>query len=87
MVTPLKAERLRRGITAEELATAVGVLQPAITRIENGQRGCGRALAIRLVKFFDGTLTRDQILYPEEHMVEENTSPKKPIPQRLRKAS
>jgi transcriptional regulator with XRE-family HTH domain len=86
MVTPLKAERLKRGITAEALAAAVNVKQPAITRIENGTRRSSPELADRLAEYFVNAVTRDQILFPEKY-VQQDLPPKKPIPQRLRKAS
>jgi transcriptional regulator with XRE-family HTH domain len=86
MVTPLKAERLKRGITTEVLAAAVKVKQPTISRIENGTRRSSPELADRLAKFFDNAITRDQILFPEDY-VESELPPKRPLPQHLRKAS
>jgi hypothetical protein len=62
------------------------VKQPTITRIENGIRRTRPELAERIAKFFDNAVTRDQILFPADY-VEQDLPPKKPLPQRLRKAS
>lgn len=63
--TPLKLERERRGLTADDVAVAVGVKQPTINRIENGRTRPSPELALRLVEFFGEPLTRDKVLFPE----------------------
>jgi transcriptional regulator with XRE-family HTH domain len=65
VASPLKTERIRRGLTADELARAVDVKGPTISRIENGRTRPSPELTIRISEFFDEALTRDQILFPE----------------------
>lgn len=76
MATPLKAERERRGLTPEALASAVDVTQPTISRIENGKRRPGPELTIRIWQYFEDSVTRDQIMFPEFY---EGTEKKKPV--------
>lgn len=84
MPTPLKVERKRRGMTLEDLATAVGVKQPTICRIENASRKASPELADRIAKFLDNAVTRDQILFPKDYVSQDVSSAKPP---RLKKAS
>ena len=85
MKSPLKLERERRGLSAEALARAVGVKQPTINRIENGRKRPSPDLANRLAIFLEGSVTRDQIIFPEDYPAE---VPKKgPSSVRLVKAS
>ena len=86
MKTPLKIERMKRKMTGETLAQAVGVTQSYIARLENGTSRPSLEVANRLAKFFGNAVTRDQILYPEDYVVPEQP-PKKPIRQALQKAS
>lgn len=65
MATPLKLIRTRHKISSEKLAQAVGVKHPTISRIENGKKRPSPELAIRLAKYFDGEVTRDQLVFPE----------------------
>jgi DNA-binding XRE family transcriptional regulator len=82
--TPLKTERLRLDLSTTEVAAAVGVSQPTITRIENGTKSASLPLAESLSVFFGNKVTRDQILYPEDYP----QSAKKPgRAQQLAKAS
>jgi transcriptional regulator with XRE-family HTH domain len=75
MTTPLKLARERRQLSQYAVAAAVGVTRVHITRIEAGTIGASPALAKKLSDFFDGTLTRLEILYPEEHLKPEPRSP------------
>jgi transcriptional regulator with XRE-family HTH domain len=68
MTTPLKRERLKRGLTGEAIAAAVGTTQATINRIEHGKQRPRAALAKRLAEYFGTTVTRDQILFPEDYM-------------------
>jgi transcriptional regulator with XRE-family HTH domain len=67
MATPLKLERVRRGWSTEKVASAVGVKLPTINRIENGKKRPSPELANRLAQHFENTVTRDQILFPEDY--------------------
>jgi DNA-binding XRE family transcriptional regulator len=86
MNTPLKVERERRGISADELARAVSVRQPTINRIENGKKRPSPDLANRIAKYFANAVTRDQILFPEDYTVADLPPKKTPTP-RLQRAS
>ena len=66
-MTPLKRERLKRGITTWALAQEVGVHSPTINRLENAKAQASPALAARLARFFGNAITRDQILFPEDY--------------------
>jgi transcriptional regulator with XRE-family HTH domain len=85
MVTPLKSERINRGLSAAKLATAVGVQAPSISRLENGKMKASPDLANRIAKYFDNAITRDQILFPEDYV--DVTAPKRTETTSLRKAS
>lgn len=67
MHTPLKAIRLRRNVTTQQLSDAVKVTQPTISRVENGRKRPSPDLANRIAKYFNGAITRDQILFPEDY--------------------
>ena len=69
METPLKRERLTRGLSTADVATAMNVAHPTINRIENGRKRPSPELAKRLAQFFEGALSRDQIMFPEEYPV------------------
>jgi len=87
MITPLRAERQKRGISTNTVAIAVGVQAPTVNRIENGKMVPSPDLANRLAKYFDNAVTRDQILFPEDYVADDQPSPKRPIRSRLAKAS
>lgn len=55
-------------MTQGEVADAVGIERSHYTRVESARRGASAALAKRLAEFFGAPLTRDQILFPEEHI-------------------
>jgi transcriptional regulator with XRE-family HTH domain len=65
METPLKKLRLRRGLTATEVAAAVGIDQAQYTRIENGA-GTTPKTAEKIVEFFGKRWINEmRVLYPE----------------------
>ena len=86
MITPLRAERTKRGISTAALALAVGVQSPTINRIENGKMVASPDLANRIAKYFDNAVTRDQILFPEDYVISD-LPPKKTPTARLQRAS
>lgn len=65
MDTPLKLERVKRGLSGEQVAAAVNVRQATLSRVENGKRKASPELADKLAKYFKDAVTRDQILFPE----------------------
>lgn len=67
-MTPLRAERERRGLTASFVAEAVGATQSHYSKVEKALNAASPDLANRLAKFFGNAVTRDQILYPEDYM-------------------
>lgn len=48
MLTPLKAERLRQGLTQYELATRVGITQTELSTYERGHRRAAADMRHRL---------------------------------------
>lgn len=86
MNTPLRKVRKKTGESTYVVAAAVGVNQSQYSRVESGKRRPSPDLADRIAKHFNNEVTRDQILFPEDYIVEE-LPPKKPIPQRLQRAS
>jgi transcriptional regulator with XRE-family HTH domain len=86
MSTPLRKAREKTDQSTYDVAAAVGVNQSQYSRVESGKRRPSPDLADRIAKHFNNAVTRDQILFPEDYM-EPAQPPKKPIPQRLRKAS
>ena len=81
METPLKSERIKRNLSTTELAKALRISQPTLSRIENGKGRARPTVAKQIEAFFKGAVTRDQILFPEEY------GPRSVRPARLRKAS
>ncbi len=67
-LTPLAAARASRGLSLAQLSKAVNYDRGGLSRIERGIARPRRELANRLVNVFDGAITRDQILFPEEYM-------------------
>ena len=65
MQSPLRKIRKRHLKTLEEIAGALGVTQPHLSRIENGQMKASPELAERLAKHFGYAITEIEILYPE----------------------
>jgi transcriptional regulator with XRE-family HTH domain len=86
MTTPLRKVREKRGASTYEVAAAVNINQSQYSRVECGKRRPSPDLASRIAKYFGNAVIGDQILFPEDYMQPEQP-PKKPIPQRLRKAS
>ena len=58
----LKDMRKARNLTVNEVAKAIGITQPALTRIENGHRNPSLHVAFRLANFFNVSL---EDLFPQ----------------------
>ncbi len=67
----LKDMRKSRNLTVKEVAKAIGITQPALTRIENGHRNPSMNVAFKLANFF-GVSIED--LFPQY-----TTKAKKPV--------
>ena len=65
MSTPLREARQAIGKTIHEVAEAVGVSKPSMSRIECGKQRPSPTLAEKLSIYFKGKVTETQILYPE----------------------
>lgn len=65
MTSPLKAARLKRELTLQHVADAVGIDTGNLSRIERGTQVPSKDLAEKLSKFFDGEINEIQIIYPE----------------------
>jgi transcriptional regulator with XRE-family HTH domain len=77
MITPLRKARDERGESTYVVAAAVGVNQSQYSRVESGKRRPSPDLADRIAKYL-GTVTRDQILFPEDYMKAEPEHPTPP---------
>ena len=65
--TPLRTLREARGLTATQVASAVGMVQSSYTRIENGL-GASPESAARIAEYFGRDfITELHILYPERY--------------------
>ena len=62
--TPLRRARKSAGKTLTEVATAMGVFQSTLSRIELGQQNASPSQAEWLARYF-GTVSEIEILYPE----------------------
>lgn len=67
MTTPLKLARESRRVTQKQVADAVGIVRGHYGRIETGVVGASPQVAKKLAEFFAGSITRLEILYPEEY--------------------
>jgi transcriptional regulator with XRE-family HTH domain len=68
-MTPLKQIRTQRRLTIYDVAAGVQCSPGTISRVESGNHGVSPALAERLVKFFAGGLTEEQVLYPDRFVI------------------
>lgn len=67
-MTPLASARERLGLSRSSLAVGLSIEYSHLYRIERGEAQCSPALARRIAEYFDGEVTRDQILFPEEYV-------------------
>ncbi len=65
MNTPLRAARLRKGLTITHVAQQVKCDMGNLSRMERGKQRPSLELAERMVIFFAGDLSELQVLYPE----------------------
>lgn len=65
MTSALKRERMKRQITLQEVANAVGIDTGNLSRIERGLQVPSKDLTEKLAKFFDNKVTETEIIYPE----------------------
>jgi len=75
--TPLAVARAERSVSLSLIAKAIGFDKGNLSRIEHGMVRPSADVAIRLAEYFDGSLTRDQIMFPEFHDVD--GTKKKPV--------
>jgi putative transcriptional regulator len=59
--------RKRRGVSLAVVALEMNCDRAHLSRIERGQGQASPDLANRLSKYFEGEVTRDQILFPEDY--------------------
>lgn len=65
MTSPLKHARLKRQLTLQQVANAVGIDTGNLSRIERGRQVPSKELAEKLVIFYANEVTETQIIYPE----------------------
>lgn len=65
--TPLRKARKAKKLTLLQVASAIGIDNGSLSRIEKGN-GCSPATAAKLAAYFEGALTELEILYPERYV-------------------
>lgn len=68
MFTPLRAARLNRQQTLQQVADAVDVDVGHLSRVETGRQMASPELAARLAGYYGYDVTEVQILYPERFL-------------------
>lgn len=84
-MTPLMAVRKEWKLDRKDVAAELEIEYSHLYRIEMAQAQASPALAIRLSEYFEGAITRDQILFP--HLYEEVKTKKPPTPTPTKKPS
>ena len=74
-MSKLRAFRISKGLSQQDLAASVGVQKAAISRIEKGQRVPSMGLVARLVDVSDGELSADDFMPLVPSSPEEETAP------------
>lgn len=65
MLSPLEAERTKRGLSCAAVADALAISEASYWRIENGQQTPRKPLCTAIYTYFGGSVTEMEILYPE----------------------
>ncbi|NIF57506.1 helix-turn-helix transcriptional regulator [Enterobacter sp. Ap-916] len=68
MDTPLRKMRVERGLTLADLSVATNIDVGNLSRIERGKQLTSIETAEKISRFFDGTISEMQILYPQRYM-------------------
>ena len=68
MMTPLELVRRNNNLSQQELADKLGVSQTTIQRIEANKVWPNKKLVEDIVKVFEGEITTDEILWPENYV-------------------
>lgn len=74
MTSPLKTVRLKRELTLQHVADAVGIDTGNLSRIERGTQVPSKDLAEKLVNFFNNEIDEIQIIYPERFASDDDTA-------------
>ena len=61
-MSKLRAYRVSRGLSQQDLAASVGVKKSAISRIEKGKRVPSMGLVARIVELSEGELSADDFM-------------------------
>jgi transcriptional regulator with XRE-family HTH domain len=69
MITPLRSVRVRRGLTLQAVADAVGFDTGNLSRMEQGKQPASRDMAERLAAYFNYEVTELQLIYPERYVL------------------
>jgi len=80
VLTPLATIRKSRGLSLGDLSKMVDYDRGGLSRIERGIARPRPELANRLVTAFEGKITRDQILFPEEYPEPTQKKPVRSVP-------
>nr|BDD44705.1 hypothetical protein 11 [bacterium] len=61
MLTPLKAERMKRGYRQWVVAQQIGISEQDLSRYEIGRRECPPEIRVKLARFLD---VSEDVLFP-----------------------
>lgn len=73
-LTPLAVARRKRGLSLLELGNEINYDKGNLSKIERGMMRPGPDVVIRLFDYFNGELTRDEIMFPEYHQEQKKPS-------------
>jgi transcriptional regulator with XRE-family HTH domain len=65
-MSPLRELRLSKNLTLQQVANATGIERSGLGRIETGKRKPETKNLKKIVSFFGGEITVEEILFPEE---------------------
>ena len=69
MLTPLKAERMKRGYRQWRVAQQIGISEQDLSRYEVGRRECPAEIRTKLAKFMD---VSEDVLFPGAGSAKQN---------------
>ena len=75
MATALLTIRKVRKVPLSELGRAVNLTKGQLSRIERGQSRPSAKTVERLYEYFEGAVSREDLMFPEAHLVTETKKP------------
>lgn len=71
MVTPLRQEREKRGLTRTAVALELNIDNSHYSRIEKGQAAPSKKMAEEIARYFGHAVTEMQVMYPERYVIQD----------------